>query len=325
MDPLATPVAPPANPPHRARPLAVVMNAGSGHLDQQARVQSVREALSDREHRLWEIEDPADLDRHLRDAAAWVCDRDGALVAAGGDGTLNTVAGYAIELGCPLGVLPQGTFNYVARSHGIPVDLDASLQALRRARPVPVQVGRVNDRLFLVNASLGLYPQVLEDREAFKQQYGRYRVTAALAALRTILREHRDWLLDLDLGDRHATLRTTTIFVGNNRMQLQRLGLPDPEVVTRGLLAGVVVKPVGRWGLLGLALMGAMGRLAQASAAQDFVFRHMTVTPRHARSRRPVRVAIDGEVAVMQTPLVFQVAPRPLQLLLPDDEGEAAR
>jgi hypothetical protein len=87
------------------------------------------------------------------------------VVAAGGDGTINTVAHEAVRQGCLFGVLPQGTFNYFGRTHGIPEDLAEAVRALLRARVTPVQVGMVNDRIFLVNASVGLYPQLLEARE----------------------------------------------------------------------------------------------------------------------------------------------------------------
>ncbi|HSN80882.1 MAG TPA: diacylglycerol kinase family protein, partial [Rhodoferax sp.] len=73
---------------------------------------------------------------------------------ADGDGTLNTVAQAAHAVGCAMGVVPQGTFNYFARTHGIPVDPREAVRLLLHAAPQPVQVDGVNDRVFLVNASL---------------------------------------------------------------------------------------------------------------------------------------------------------------------------
>ena len=80
-----------------------------------------------------------------------------------------------------MGVVPQGTFNYFARTHGIPADQTEAVGLLLRAAPTPVQVARINDRVFLVNASLGLYPDLLEDREAFKARFGRSRGVAFVA------------------------------------------------------------------------------------------------------------------------------------------------
>ncbi len=67
-----------------------------------------------------------------------------------------------------MGVLPQGTFNYFVRTHGIPTNAADAAQALLYSVPAPVQVGLINDRVFLVNASLGLYPELLQDREVYK-------------------------------------------------------------------------------------------------------------------------------------------------------------
>jgi diacylglycerol kinase family enzyme len=278
----------------------------------------VEQALqhSGRAYRLWPVEQGEGLREAVQAASHWAADCGGALVAVGGDGTLNAVAQAAHAEGCPLGVLPQGTFNYFARSHGIPVDLRSALAVLLQARPRPVQVGQVNGRLFLVNASLGLYPQLLQDREAFKRQWGRYRVNAVLSALGTVMREHRQLRLVLELEGRQAVVRSTTLFVGNNPLQLQLLGLPQAQQVGRGLLGAVMVKPLGRLGLLALLLRGAFSRLAQADAAVDFAFRTLTVQS-VGRSRKPVKVALDGELLRLAPPLRFEVAVRPLQLLLP--------
>lgn len=298
-------------------PLAVVMNLRSGPDSGQGRA-LVEQALqhSGRAHRLWPVERGEGLREAVQAASRWAAECGGALVAVGGDGTLNAVAQAAHAEGCPLGVVPQGTFNYFARSHGIPVDLRSALAVLLQARPRPVQVGQVNGRLFLVNASLGLYPQLLQDREAFKRQWGRYRVNAVLSALGTVMREHRQLRLVLELEGRQAVVHSTTLFVGNNPLQLQQLGLPQAQQVGRGLLGAVMVKPLGRLGLLALLLRGAFSRLAQADAAVDFAFRTLTVQS-VGRRRKPVKVALDGELLRLVPPLRFEVAVRPLQLLLP--------
>lgn len=88
--------------------------------------------------------------------------------AAGGAGVINRVACLAVAHGCAFGVLPQGTFNYFARTHGIPEAPDEAVHVRLTARLHPVQVGIVNERVFLVNSSIGLYPALLEERELDK-------------------------------------------------------------------------------------------------------------------------------------------------------------
>ena len=84
------------------------------------------------------VDDPAELAGKARSMAARATAEGGILVAAGGDGTINTVAHEAVLAGCPFGVLPQGTFNYFGRTHGIPEDLAEAVYALLRARMRPV-------------------------------------------------------------------------------------------------------------------------------------------------------------------------------------------
>jgi len=243
----------------------------------------------------------------------------GVIVAVGGDGTINAVAQAAWRHDCLLGVLPQGTFNLFGREHGITQDLETAARALLRAEAEPVQVGQINGRVFLVNASLGLYPQLLQDRETFKNQFGRRRWVAILAGLVTLFQWRRQLALEVELGGERIMLRTPTVFVGNNRLQLERLGW-EPTLAARvgeGRLAGLIAKPIGSWTMLWLMLRGAFGRLGDAEQVHDFVFQSLTV---RVLGRRRVTVAADGEVGVMTPPLRFAVADRPLLLMRPREE-----
>lgn len=154
-------------------------------------------------------------------------------MVAGGDGTINAVLQAVLPTRRPFGIIPQGTFNYSSRAHGIPLDSAEATKSLLTARVEPVQVGMVNDRAFLVNASLGLYPQLLQDREEYKRQYGRQRSVAMYAGLVTLLREHRQWIVEVQHEQGSETLRTPTIFVGNNALQLEQIGLEQAEDVKR--------------------------------------------------------------------------------------------
>jgi diacylglycerol kinase family enzyme len=302
-------------------PLFIVLNAGSGSQDCEEARDTIVRVLggAGRQHDLHMVRRSADLPAAARAAAARARAENGAVVAAGGDGTINTVAQAAHDAGCPMGIVPQGTFNYFSRTHHIPLETEAATLALLAARPTPVQVGEVNGRLFLVNASLGLYPDLLEDREKFKSRFGRNRVIALFSALATVLREHRQLRLRIESAGQFRDVRTPTLFVGNNRLQLQQVGLPEAGAIGRGRVAGVMLKPMGNLALLRLLLRGAMGSLGEDDRVESFEFDRMTVSPWLPYGTRRAKVAADGEVGWLRSPLTFGVAREPLQLLKAPD------
>ena len=308
-------------------PFVVVMNGSSGRHDAQA-VQHELERLFHAAGRALTVHVVTHPSRLAATVQAAVRDARAAgavVVAAGGDGTINAVAQATLGTGCVFGVLPQGTFNYFARTHGIPTESTAAgVDLLLRARAHPVLVGRINDRIFLVNASIGLYPQLLEDREAFKQRYGRSRFVALISGLFTLLGQHRQLRLRIERDEAAQALRTPTLFVGNNRLQLEQIGLDESKCPARGRLAAVVLKPVGTLAMAWLMLRGAFGRLGEADNIDSFAFRRIVVTPRWPMGRRRLKVATDGEVRRMRGPIEFAVADEPLMLLRPDPVEGAA-
>ena len=308
-------------------PFVVVMNGASGRRDADT-AQTTVERLFREAGRVVTVHrapHPSRLAATAQAAVRAAKETGAVVVGAGGDGTLNAVVHATLGSGCAFGVLPQGTFNYFARTHGIPTDsTEAGVDLLLRARAHPVQVGCINDRIFLVNASIGLYPEVLEDREQFKRQYGRTRFVALVSGLATLLRQHRQLRLRIERDDVVRELRTPTLFVGNNRLQLEQIGLSEAPGVERGCLAGVVVRPVGTLALAWLMLRGAVGRLGDADNVDTFAFRRIAVQAGWPIRRRRIKVATDGEVMRMAGPISFGVAPEPLMLLRPEPEEAAA-
>lgn len=171
--------------------------------------------------------------------------------------------------------------------------------------------------MFLVNASFGLYPKLLEDREIYKRQFGRSRLIALWSAALTLLRAHRHLRLQIEHDGTMQEIRTSTLFVGNNRLQLEQIGMTEALLLERGLLIAIAPRALGRFAQLGLTLRGAAGRMSDAENVVSFVFKHITVT-HPSKRRRPVKVATDGEVTGIDMPLEFRVASEPLFLLKPE-------
>ncbi|MEO5697835.1 MAG: diacylglycerol kinase family protein [Burkholderiaceae bacterium] len=299
--------------------LFIVFNIGSGHGNAAAVRATIESACAEagREMHLIVVEEPQRITELAAEAVRRAGQVGGVVVAAGGDGTINAVAQATFGSGCTFGVLPQGTFNYFSRTHGIPDEIAPAMQVLLHETAQPVQVGLVNDRVFLVNASLGLYPKLLEDREAWKKRLGRSRLVAIGAGLMTLLRGYRNLRLVIGVHGETREVRTPTLFVGNNALQMEQFGFPEAQAIDAGELAGVTLRPVARLAMLGLLLRGALGRLGEADQVLDFSFRQLTVVSSQSFGKRRVNVATDGEITRMSLPLVFRVSPKPLWLIRP--------
>jgi diacylglycerol kinase family enzyme len=262
----------------------------------------------------------------------------GLVVAAGGDGTINAVATAALGEGIPMGVLPMGTFNYFSREHGLPLDPEEAVQSLLDALHAgdirPVQTGFVNQQFFLVNASVGLYPKLLAEREKASRRFGRSRLVAVMSAVWSMFRpaSGRRWRVVMKTHEgaqeRQEEHLVTTLFVGNNPLQLERMGLPQAQAVAQGgKLAVVLLQPQGRWAVARTVWNAATGQLDKDDAVHSLACTELRVEPAGWQPPR-VKLAFDGEREWTAPPLHFQISDRPLWLVAPStlirDEGPHA-
>jgi len=301
------------------KPFFIVLNAGSGRGDAEQTSRTIAKVMSEagRRFELLAVEHPSNLVATAQTAVCLAQEHNGIVVAAGGDGTLNCVARAVLETDLPFGILPRGTFNYVGRAHGIPQETEAATRCLLNSEIKPTQVGLLNGRPFLVNASFGLYPKLLEDREVFKQRYGRSRWVALWSALSTLAQAHRQLTVEIEHSGTRRTMKTPTIVVDNNPLQLKQMGIPKTEELEHDHLVAITSSPVGTLALYGILARGLMSRLGEADNVITFAFSKLTV---RLGSSTHIKVATDGEIFRLRAPLVFEVARHKLQLLVPRSE-----
>jgi diacylglycerol kinase family enzyme len=302
------------------KPVTVIVNGGAGHGHDDQTAADLRKKLHD-----------AGLDAELvlaKDgeemiAAAKRALKGGArLVAAGGgDGTINAVAGVMVGSGVQFGVLPLGTLNHFAKDLGVPLDLDEAVRNLADGVPRQVDVGEVNGRIFLNNSSLGLYPDIVRDREKQQRRLGRGKWPAAMWATLAALRRYPFLSMRLTVKGETLARRTPFVFIGNNRYTMQGLSIGERDCLDDGLLSLYVAQKPTRLGLLRFAIDALRGKLGSERdfdvlEAADFEIE----THRHR-----LHVATDGEVTVMNPPLRYRVRPGALTVLVPASTMEAAR
>ena len=248
-------------------------------------------------------------------AAARKAIADGVLVvvAGGGDGTINAVASVMAGSGVDFGVLPLGTLNHFAKDLGIPLELDAAVRNVAEGRRVEVDVGEVNDRIFLNNSSLGLYPDIVRDREKQQHRLGRGKWLAAAWAAVAALRRFPFLDVGVAVDGRQHARRTPFVFIGNNEYTMHGLAIGERERLDGGTLSLYVAQRPGRLGLVRFAWRALWGRLAQERDFDVMLSDKFDIKTRHRR----LRVATDGEVTVMATPLRYRIRPAALAVIVP--------
>jgi diacylglycerol kinase family enzyme len=239
------------------------------------------------------------------------------LVAGGGDGTLSAVADVVRGTGTAFGVLPLGTFNHFARDLGIPAGIEAAVEVIARGERRAVDVGEVNGTCFLNNASLGIYPVLVRRRDFQRERLGRRKLSAMLWAAWTVLRQAPFMRLRVEVDGQSRAWRAPFIFIGNNAYSMSGFDIGTRERLDCGELSVYSTPRGSRWGLVKLALHALVGRLEQS---KDFVA--AIAHELRVESKRPrLRVAADGEVRLLQTPLEFRIVPRSLIVMAPRREA----
>jgi diacylglycerol kinase family enzyme len=234
------------------------------------------------------------------------------VVAGGGDGTINAVAAALVHTQCVLGVLPLGTLNHFAKDLEIPLDLEPAVDVLTRGSVMSVDVGLVNDQIFLNNSGLGLYPAIVLARESHQEQGWSKWPAAAWATLKALARY---WRLTIKVSvEGKEIVRTTPIvFIGNNEYVLDGVQIPSRERLTGAVLCLYIPHPTGRLKLLWFSVRALFGRPRTGDDFDALLVTECRIESWH----RHLRISIDGEVMHLPTPLHFKVQPGALRIMVP--------
>jgi diacylglycerol kinase family enzyme len=254
--------------------------------------------------------DPAD------EAARAVRDGFAIVVAAGGDGTVAGVAHALAGTDCALAVLPMGTFNYFARGLRMPEKPEAAAQAILDGSSHFIAVGTLNGRVFLNNVSIGLYPAILEEREATYARFGRYRFLAHLASLRTILRFQRPHRMELFQDETRHRIRTPMLFVARSAYQLDQFGLEGAQAISDDRFVLFLAHQQTRLAFLRLAWRLVRRKVDHGRDVIVSTPRRIAVA---VRGRRRISVALDGEKLRMRLPLRIKLSDHLLHVILPPE------
>jgi diacylglycerol kinase family enzyme len=285
--------------------LLVNPRSGDGKAGRVGLVEAAR-ARGVRVHLLAEGDDPGALARRA------VVDGADAVGVAGGDGSLGVVAAVAVEADVPFVCVPSGTRNHFAGDLGLdrsdPVAaLDAFAGPERR-----VDVGMVGDRMFMNNVSLGAYADLVAD-----PRYRAGKLATAHAVLPASLRGEREPLkVDLRDADGRRHPDVLVLLVAANRYELNGVR----ERLDGGQLQVSALRARTGAALAGLATT-ALARGGRPRRSGPGWAQWTTSSLRVDTALPELPAGVDGEAAVLATPLEFRLLPLALRVLVPPALG----
>ena len=236
-----------------------------------------------------------------------------AVVAGGGDGTVSCAAGQFAGGRRPLGILPLGTLNHLARDAGIPIGIEAAAKVIAVGKVRPIDLAEVNGHVFVNNSAVGLYPDMVRFRDEQLAHSRRGKRVAMLSASVRALRSFQRRRLWISAPGLETPIRTPLLFVGNNRYRVNLFALGRREALDAGELSLYAMRARSRAHLFWAGIRGIFGRLDQQ---RDFVTAYVPEAE-ISSDRAALTLSADGETLTLETPLRYRVRPGALKLIVP--------
>jgi diacylglycerol kinase (ATP) len=235
------------------------------------------------------------------------------VVLGGGDGTMNLAADALVASGKPLGIIPVGTANDLARTLGIPPYVPDACRVIAAGRTRLIDLGQANGKYFFNVASIGLSAEVTRHHRGARKRW--LRVLSYPLSVFDAYRTMRPFRARIRCDDQRSRVRAIQITVGNGRHYGGGMTVAEDAAIDDQRLDVYCLKPSSFWTLLALFPALRYGRLR--NRAPVLVWRGREV---EIRTRRRLPVNTDGELTT-RTPVLIKVAPRALSVFVPEPGG----
>lgn len=295
---------------------AIIINAESGTARQygaDALRDLIRESAADAGRPDVEVQvvPPRQLSRELIGAA----ERSDEVWVGGGDGTLRSAAELAMKRDIVLGVLPLGTMNLLARDLNIPLEIGNAVAALSNAGVAPIDVGRVGNSIFLNKSALGLYPEMIVDRERRRRLFGLAKWPAMLRSAWRAVRRHRLMEITIEHQGQRREILSPALVVAVGSYEFNAGRLFSRADLQSGELT-LYVSHEKTW----LGSASQLAKLFLGTLESDPALEVIKAHNLRIDFRRTKPVANDGEIDMLKGPLRYAVAPQALKVRVPLEE-----
>lgn len=231
------------------------------------------------------------------------------IVIAGGDGTLVRETPRVLALDVPVGIVPLGTFNDLARTLEIPLDIAGACSVVAAGKTRRIDVARVNGTYYVTEASIGMSSRLARrQRPEEKQRFG---LLAIVASALTAARYSRSFHAEISFDDTKDRLRAVQLTVANSQHFGGFITVED-AAIDDGRLDLYALEIENARQLLSVARAIATGKPGFAQGLRTYRAKAF-----HVWTRRPHHISADGEPAG-KTPAHFEVLPGALRVFVPD-------
>lgn len=235
------------------------------------------------------------------------------VIVGGGDGTLNAAIEGLIDTQLPLGILPLGTANDLARTLEIPKSIPEACKIIANGKVKRIDVGKVNGKHFFNVASLGLSVQITQQvRRDLKRRWGV--LAYAIAALQVIYRT-RPFKAEICYLDRSIQVRTVQIAIGNGRYYGGGMVVDDDATIEDRKLDLYSLEIRQWWQIFPLIPAIMRGKQGNWPGVRTLKGQEIDIY-----TRRPYPINTDGEITTY-TPAKFQLVPQALPVIVPINNG----
>ncbi len=233
---------------------------------------------------------------------------------AGGDGTISKVINKVVDFGLPVGILPLGTFNNFSKSIKLPQDADAAVDELFAGKIIEIDLGKVNDKIFINNSSVGAYTKIVSIREESQVNFNLNKPAAMFLSLVKTTFLFPLIKVSLMSDNIQKKVKTPAVMISNNMYKFGLDTIGERESLTEGLLYLHVIKCKTRLCVMKVFLKGLFNMLDEE---KDFELISSTEVELKVH-KKEIDVSADGEIYKMKPPLKYQTLPKKLKIIVPN-------
>ncbi|MBW4612276.1 MAG: lipid kinase [Desmonostoc vinosum HA7617-LM4] len=257
------------------------------------------------------IEESTEDPKHLSEVILRYQNQVDLVIVGGGDGTLNAAVDGLVDTKLPLGILPLGTANDLARTLGIPNSLAEACRIIAYGEQRRIDLGWVNDKHFFNVASLGLSVKITQRLTTeVKRRWG---ILAYAATALQVVWEARPFRAEIIINGQSIRVKTVQIAVGNGRYYGGGMAIVHDATIDDQRLDLYSIEIKHWWQIILILPAMRQGRHINSRNVRALHGQEIRVN-----TRKPRPINTDGEITTY-TPAHFRVIPKAVTVLVPSE------